>query len=138
MRPNVTLAFPRRGSLLARSPFHTGARYSEIGSAVRPPLELASHAAPRTLRIREPARPVDPAADWQYAADPDPLVGKGVPAHHLLCESRMVQPGRLGQGPAGAAHDRRGRTDRRADGGESHPGLDLGEYGDRLRSDRRR
>src|SRR3984893_17733315 len=111
---------------------------SKIEPAVRPPLELAGYAAPRAVCFREPAGPVDPAADWQYPADPDSSARKGVPAHHLLREGRMVQSGRCGQGPAGAAHDRGGRTDWRVDGGEGHPGLDVGEHRHRLRPDRRR
>src|SRR5256885_12127535 len=70
------------------------------------------HAPSCALRRGKPSGPVDPAADWQHPADPDQAAGKGVPAHHLLCQGRMVQPGRLGQGPAGAADDRGGRPDR--------------------------
>src|SRR2546423_11859813 len=81
---------------------------SEVEPGGRPPLELDGDATSSPVCPGESAGSVDPAADWQYAADPDPAAGEGVSAHHLLCQGRMVQSWRLSQGPPGAAHDRGG------------------------------
>ncbi len=104
-----------------------------------PPASPAPGARPLQ---RIPTRPEDPshepAAGHRGHAPrrTDERGGQAGRAHPL--QAGGLQPGRLGQGPPGAQHDRQGRGARRPHAGRGHPGADLGQHRHRHRHDRRR